>query len=78
MEGFIKWIEERPMIVKILFCLIDVIYTVYRVFKCVLAKDFGRNFVYTIVLFILAWPCGLVIDLICVIKNGRPSTWFLE
>ena len=78
MEGFTKWMDETSLVLKIIFCIIDPIYTVYRVFKCILAKDFGRNFVYTIILFVLSWPVGFILDLICVIKNGRPSVWFLD
>jgi hypothetical protein len=78
MDGYIKWVDGLGKGLKLLFAiLVQPIFIVYRIFKCILAKDFGNKFVFTIIAGVI-WPIGLVLDVINVCKNNAPASYWSE
>lgn len=78
MDSYIKWVDTLPKIVKLIIAIfVDVLFDLYRIFKCVLAKDFGDKFVFAIIATVI-WPIGLVLDVINVIKNDKPASSWTE
>lgn len=73
MKGFVKWMDDAPTWLKIVFCIpvLDIIWAVYRIVKGI---AYGK--VLTLVLGILWIFPGAVfcwlIDLIGVIVRKRP------
>ena len=78
MAAFIKWMDDRPRIVKILFCLpfIDIIWGVYRLLGAIAAKDTLR-LVLAILWIVFAGFVGWVLDLVCIIITGH-IFWFID
>lgn len=77
MEGYNKWIDGLPKVVRIIFAFFPIFFGLYRLFNCILAKDFGDKFVFTIIIFIV-YPISVVYDLICLIKWNKPAvSWTL-
>jgi len=76
MDSYIKWVDGLSKAVKIVIAIfVDVLFDLYRIFKCVIAKDFGDKFVFAIIATVI-WPIGLVLDIVNIIKNGKPaSNW---
>ncbi len=78
MLEFVKWMDDQPRIVKILFCLpiIDIIWGVYRLLGAIGNKN-TLHLVLAIIWIILAGFIGWVLDLICIILTGH-IFWFQE
>lgn len=77
MQGYINWIDGLNKVVKIIFCFITPFYLLYRIFKCVLAKDFGAKFIFMIIVGVFG-IIAVVLDLINVIRNGVPASNWVE
>jgi hypothetical protein len=78
MDGYIKWVEGLGKGLKLIFAIfVDVLFDLYRIFKCIIAKDFGNKFVYAIIATVI-WPIGVVLDIINVCKNNAPSSYWSE
>ncbi len=68
MKGFVKWFDNCPWLLKILFALpvLDIIWAIYRIVKGV---AFGKvwTLIGGILWLILGWAILWIIDIICVI-----------
>lgn len=73
MKGFVKWMDNAPLWLKLIFCLpiIDIIWAIYRIVK---GAAYGK--ILTLVAGILWIILGSVIlwliDLICIIIWRKP------
>ena len=78
MNQFIKWMDNRSRLVKILFCLpiIDIIWGVYRVLGAIKNKNWF-HLVLAIIWLVIAGFVGWVLDLICIILFNH-ICWFQE
>lgn len=78
MNQFIKWMDNRSRLVKILFCLpiIDIIWGVYRVLGAIKNKNWF-HLVLAIVWLVIAGFVGWVLDLVCIILFNH-ICWFQE
>ena len=78
MNQFIKWMDNRSRLVKILFCLpiIDIIWGVYRVLGAIKNKNWFHLVLAIIWLFIAGFV-GWVLDLVCIILFNH-ICWFQE
>ena len=76
--GFIKWMNGRSRLVKILFCLpiIDIIWGVYRLLGAIMNKNV-LHIVLAVLWIVFAGFVGWVLDLICIIITGH-IFWFVE
>ena len=76
--AFLKWMDSRSRLVKILFCLpiVDIIWGVYRVFGAIRNKNI-LHLVLAIIWVIWAGFVGWVFDLVFIILFGR-ICWFKE
>ena len=76
--AFLKWMDSRSRLVKILFCLpiVDIIWGVYRVFGAIRNKNI-LHLVLEIIWVIWAGFVGWVFDLVFIILFGR-ICWFKE
>ena len=74
MADFIKWIDGRSKLVKILFCLpvIDIIWGVYRLLLAIKDKNWAR-LVLAIIWIVIAGYLGWLLDLVCIILTGISS-----
>lgn len=76
MKGFIKWLENAPLIIKIIFALpcLDIVWAIYRLFRSILKKN-----ILGIILAIILIPVGAVViwvfDLVCIFVYGK-VLWF--
>ena len=75
MKDFIKAFDNLPWIVKIILCIpaLDIVWNIYRLFRSIEAKN-NVGIIISIILFVCA-PFLWLIDLICVILNGK-IWWF--
>lgn len=78
MNQFIKWMDNRSRLVKILFCLpiIDIIWGVYRVLGAIKNKNWF-HLVLAIIWLVIAGFVGWVLDLVCIILFNH-ICWFQE
>lgn len=78
MDSFIKWMDGRSRLVKILFCLpiIDIIWGVYRVLGAIKNKNW-LHLVLAIIWVFIAGFVGWVLDLVCIILFSH-IFWFQE
>lgn len=78
MSEFLKWMDDRSRLVKILFCLpiIDIIWGVYRILDAVSKKDWFR-LVLAIIWVIIAGWVGWVLDLVAIIIVNH-IFWFQD
>ncbi len=68
MKNFVKWFDESPLWVKIIFALpvLDIVWAIYRIVK---GAAYGKvwTLVGGILWIILGWAILWLVDLICVI-----------
>ena len=78
MDGFIKWLDARPRIVKILLCLpiIDIIWGIYRLLGAIKNKNW-LHLVLAIIWIVIAGFFGWVLDFIAIIVTNH-IFWFKE
>ena len=76
MKGFLNWLDSRPRIVKILFCLpvIDIIWAVYRILLAI-SKGNVLQLVLGILWIFFGGMVGWILDLIWIILFNR-IFWF--
>ena len=76
--GFIKWMNGRSRLVKILFCLpiIDIIWGVYRLLGAIANKNV-LHIVLAALWIVFAGFVGWVLDLVCILLTGH-IFWFQE
>ncbi len=78
MDGYNKWVEGLGKGLKLVFAIfVDILFDLYRIFRCVLAKDFGNKFVFAIIATVI-YPIGIVLDIINVCKNNAPASYWKE
>ncbi len=78
--AFIKWMDNRSTLVKILFCLpiIDIIWGIYRVVGCFTKKEINvLRLVLAIIWLLWAGFIGWVLDLVCIILFDH-ICWFKD
>ncbi len=68
MKNFVKWFDESPLWVKIVFALpiLDIVWAIYRIVK---GAAYGKvwTLVGGILWIVLGWIALWLVDLICVI-----------
>ena len=67
MKGLIKWFEDAPIWLKIIFALpfLDVIWGVFRIIKGAVKKDFGIMII-GILWVLLGWGILWIIDIVSI------------
>lgn len=78
MSSFIKWMDDQPRIIKILFCLpiIDIIWGVYRIGGAIIKRD-PLRLVLAIIWVLIAGFIGWVLDLVAIIGFNH-IFWFQD
>ncbi len=78
MHKFLDWMNERPRLVKILFCLpiIDIIWAFYRIAGALANKNFW-HFVLALIWVIFGSFVGWILDLIWILLFNH-IFWFEE
>lgn len=78
MAAFIKWMDDRSRLVKILFCLpiVDIIWGVYRLLGAIAKKDVLR-LVLAIIWIVFAGFVGWILDLVAIIITNH-IFWFVD
>ena len=74
MKGFVKWMDNAPLWVKIIFALplTGIVWAIYRIVKGVTYKKIGiliAGIIWIVVGTIAFW----LIDLICIVIWGEPK-----
>lgn len=73
MKSFVKWMDDAPLWLKIIFALpgIDIIWAVYRIIK---GAAYGKLplILGGILWIILGWAILWIIDIVCVIGWKKP------
>lgn len=69
----IKWFEEAPLWLKIVFALpgIDIVWAIFRIVKGVTKKDYGLVLV-GVLWILLGWIALWVIDIVSIIIKKHP------
>lgn len=77
LKKLITTIDELPMLYKFLLCipLVDIVWTIYRTARSVVA-DNTVNIIINVVILIVGIPFFWLIDLICLLLNGK--VWSLD
>ena len=78
MDAFIKWMDGRSRLVKILFCLpfVDIIWGVYRILGAIKNKNI-LHLVLGIIWVVFGGFVGWILDLVCIILTNH-IFWFQE
>lgn len=78
MTGYVKWMNSRSRLVKILFCLpiIDILWAIYRIGGAIKNHDIIHLVLAIIWVFFGPW-IGWILDLVFVILFNR-IFWFKE
>lgn len=73
MKGFIKWMDNTPLLLKILFSLplLNIIYAIYRIAVGINKGSFIQILLGILWIFLGATILWIV-DLVCVIIYGKP------
>lgn len=79
MKEFIKWMDEAPFILKLIFCIpgVDLVWSIYRLVKAINTNKVV-NVVIWIVLFFVGIPFIWLIDLILILLQGKPLYFELD
>ena len=79
MKDFIKWMDEAPFILKLIFCIpgVDLVWSIYRLVKAINTNKVV-NVVIWIVLFFVGIPFIWLIDLILILLQGKPLYFELD
>lgn len=74
MKSLVKWMDNTPLILKIIFALpgIDIIWAIYRLVKGIAHKNVAL-IVAGILWIVLGWAILWIIDLICIIIYKKPT-----
>ena len=74
MKGFVKWMDNAPMLLKIIFALpgLDLIWAIYRIIKGATTGNV-LLIIAGILWIILGWAILWIIDLICIIIFKKPT-----
>lgn len=78
MDEFVKWMDDRSRLEKILLCLpiVDILWGLYRLFGAIKEKDWTR-LVLAIIWVLWAGYIGWVLDLITIILTNH-IFWFQD
>ncbi|MCH5179688.1 MAG: hypothetical protein J1F32_00530 [Erysipelotrichales bacterium] len=76
MKKLIKWFDEAPLLIKIVFALpaLDIVWVVYRIFRSYL-KNNMLGVVLGVILVIVGIPWLWLVDIITLLLNGK-VIWF--
>ena len=76
MNGYIKWMDENPRILKLILCIwiLDITWAVYRIGRAV-TKENWFHFVLAIIWVVAAGTVGWILDLIWIIHFDK-IFWF--
>ena len=74
MKGFVKWMDNCPLILKIIFALpgLDLIWAIYRVVKGAAYGKLGL-IIAGILWIVLGWAVLWIIDLVSIIVWKKPK-----
>lgn len=78
MNSFVKWLDSRSRLVKILFCLpfVDILWALYRIFGAIKNGNI-LHLVLAIIWIFFGSFIGWVLDLVCIILFDH-IFWFKE
>ena len=78
MQGYLKWMDENPRILKIILCIwiLDITWAVYRIGGAIKNKNW-LHLVLAILWVIAAGTVGWILDLIWIIVFNR-IFWFVK
>lgn len=78
MQGYLKWMDNNPRILKIILCIwiLDITWAVYRIGGAIRNKNW-LHLVLAILWVIAAGTVGWILDLIWIIVFNR-IFWFKE
>lgn len=70
---FVKWMDELPFVVKVIFCLplLDITWAIYRIIKGAELKNNGLLIV-GILWIVLGWNILWIIDIVTTTAMGKP------
>ena len=73
MKGIVKWFDEAPIWLKIIFALpgLDIIWAVYRIIKGI-AYGKVSTLIIGILWILLGWGILWIIDLVSIIIKKKP------
>lgn len=74
MKDFIKWMDNLPLIIKVIFALpaLDIIWGVYRIARAYNDNSQGGLILY-VILLIIGLPFLWIIDLLALLLKGEPA-----
>lgn len=78
MDSYIKWMDGRSKLVKVLFCLpfVDILWALYRVLGAIKNKNW-LHLVLAIIWVVFGTFIGWVLDLLCILIYDH-IFWFKE
>ena len=76
MKGFVKWMDEAPLWLKIVFALLvlDLVWALYRIIKGVAYGKISL-IIAGILWIILGWVIFWIIDIICICIFREPKVF---
>ena len=73
MKGMVKWFENAPVWLKIIFALpgLDIIWAIFRIVKGATKKDFALIII-GVLWIILGWALLWIVDIVSIIIKKHP------
>ena len=73
MKGMVKWFENAPVWLKVVFALpgLDIIWAIFRVVKGAVKKDYGLVII-GVLWIILGWAILWIIDIVSIALKKHP------
>ncbi|MFI3167744.1 MAG: hypothetical protein R3Y32_06445 [Bacillota bacterium] len=72
MKGFIKWMDNASLLIKIILAIpvLDIVWVVYRLCKSLVKKN-TLGIILAVVLIIVGLPFLWIIDIITILLTGK-------
>lgn len=74
-KSLIKAIDELPLIVKVIFCFVDIVWALYRLARSIVANN-TTGIVVNAVLLLFGGFFMWIVDLVCLLTKGQ--VWSLD
>lgn len=73
MNSMVKWLENAPIWLKVIFALpvLDIVWAIFRIVKGIAKKDYGLVLV-GVLWILLGWAILWIVDLISILINKHP------
>ena len=77
MKSFIKAIDDRPTLVKLILALpgLDIVWVIYRLLRS-LVKNNILGVIVAVVAIVVGLPWLWLVDIICILLNGK--VWWVD